>query len=263
MKTEAFLVGKPWNEATVREAGELLAAEFTPISDVRAEAPYRRALLPMLLRKFHSGERTLAMDEPLVFEREARAEVTDASRAMSHESAALHATGRAEYTDDLAMRRDALTLWPVSSPHAHARVTAIDATEAVKMPGVVRVLVAADIPGENDVGAVRKDEPLLVPVPGEAMFVGHMVAVVVAESVLEARRAAAAVKVSYEPLPAVLSLADAIAQGSYHTEPHVIARGDVAEALRASLHTLAGRSTSTSNRTRPSPSAGTRATCSS
>ncbi len=239
-KAEAFLLGKAWTEETVVAAGKLLGEEFSPITDVRSGADYRRALLPELLLKFQRGERTLAQDEPLVFEREETNYTEDLSRSLSHESAELHASGRALYTDDIAATRDALFIWPVSSPHAHARVMSLRTDDAAAMPGVATILTATDIPGENDVGAIRKDETLLVPVGGEAMFAGHMVAVVVATSILAARRAAAAVTVEYAELPAVLSLADAIAKGSYHTEPHVIARGDVAQALSKSPHTLSG-----------------------
>ncbi len=247
LKAEAFLVGKSWNEGAVALAGKILGEELSPISDVRSGAAYRRALLPELLLKFYRGERTLAQDEPLVFDRgqesggEAQTSPTaDASRALSHESGELHVSGRALYTDDIAATRDALFIWPVSSPHPHARVLSIRTADADAMPGVVTILTATDIPGDNDVGAVRKDETLLVPVGGEVMFAGHLVACVVATSILDARRAAAAVKVEYDALPAVLSLADAIAKGSYHTHPHVIARGDVTQALAKSPHTLSG-----------------------
>ncbi|HKH08239.1 MAG TPA: xanthine dehydrogenase molybdopterin binding subunit, partial [Agromyces sp.] len=78
---------------------------------------------------------------------------------MAHESAALHSTGAAVYTDDLsARRRDVLTAWPVQSEHAHAVVT-LDASDALAVPGVVRVLTAEDVPGHND-GGVKDDEPL-------------------------------------------------------------------------------------------------------
>ncbi len=243
LRAETFLVGKSWTEETVALAGKILGEELSPISDVRSGAAYRRALLPELLLKFHRGERTLAQDEPLVFTPFSEAQTSstdDASRALSHESAELHASGRALYTDDIAAKRDALFIWPVSSPHAHARVLSIHTEEAACMPGVVTLLTASDIPGMNDVGAIRQDETLLVPVDGEVMFAGHPVAVVVARSILEARRAAAAVKVTYDVLPAVLSLAAAIAGDSYHTKPHVIARGDVDAALSTSPHRLSG-----------------------
>ena len=239
-KTEEFLVGKPWTLETARAAANILSAEFSPISDVRADAPYRRELLPSLLLKFFHGERTSAQDDPFLFERDTRWAPNDVSRDLSHESAELHVSGRAQYTDDIAAKRDCLFLWPVSSPHPHARVVSIDVSVAAKMSGVRTILRAEDIPGDNDVGAVRKDEILLVPVGGVASFAGHMVAVVIADSLKEARLAAAAVTVEYEPLPAILSLREAIEKESFHTHPHVIARGDIDRALRESPHRFSG-----------------------
>ena len=80
--------------------------------------------------------------------------------ALPHESADLHVTGYALYTDDLVGRtRDVLHAHPVQAPHAHARVTRLDVTPAYDVPGVVRVLTADDVPGVNDAG-VKHDEPL-------------------------------------------------------------------------------------------------------
>ncbi len=70
-------------------------------------------------------------------------------RSVAHESAALHVTGAAMFTDDLAGRhRGLLHAWPVRSPHTHARVTALRGGRALALPGVVRVLTASDVPGE-------------------------------------------------------------------------------------------------------------------
>jgi len=159
-------------------------------------------------------------------------------RAISHESAVAHVTGAAKYVDDLwpATARVAHT-WPVQAPHAHARVRSIDAAAARALPGVLRVLTADDVPGENDVGPVRHDEPLF---PSEVCFYGHPVAWVVAESEEQARIAAAAVVVQYEPLPAIFSIEQALAAGSYLTEPERMQRGDAASALGTAEHTLEG-----------------------
>ena len=65
---------------------------------------------------------------------------------LSHESADLHVTGHALYTDDLVARtRDCLHAQPVQAPHAHARVTALRTAPALEVPGVVRVLTAEDV----------------------------------------------------------------------------------------------------------------------
>ncbi|MBX3208335.1 MAG: xanthine dehydrogenase molybdopterin binding subunit [Labilithrix sp.] len=241
-RTEAHLVGKKWDDATLASAREILAGEFTPLDDHRSGAAYRSDLVVSLFEKFFRGDASNPQDELLVFEPTPRVACAagDASRALGHESAVGHVTGGALYVDDVAQRRDMLEIWPVSSTHARARVVSIDTSEASKEPGVVAVLTASDVPGMNDVGAVRHDEPLFAPVGGEASFRGQVVAMVVGTSYEACRLAAAKVKVEYEPLPPVLGLSDAIAKGSFHTEPHVIRRGDCDDALAKSAHRFSG-----------------------
>ena len=154
---------------------------------------------------------------------------------VPHESAALHVTGQAMYTDDLAARtHGALIAWPVQSTHAHARVT-IDVAGAYDVPGVVRVLTAEDVPGRNDAG-VSDDEPLL---PAEAMYHGHALVWVLAETAEAARRGAAAVAVEYEPLPSLITVREAIAAGSFQGEQRTVQRGDAASALATAGHSIA------------------------
>ena len=103
---------------------------------------------------------------------------------MPHESADLHVTGLALYTDDLLSRYPGvLHAYPVQAPHAHARVRALDPAPALAVPGVVYVLTADDVPGVNDAG-VKHDEPLF---PSEVMYYGHPVCWVLGET-LEAAR---------------------------------------------------------------------------
>ena len=159
-------------------------------------------------------------------------------RAIPHESAEGHVTGEALYTDDLVGRyRDVLSAWPVGSPHAHARVVDIDASAALAMPGVATVLTAEDVPGVNDVGPARRDETLF---PTEVLYREQPVAWVLAETLEQAKMAAAAVEVRWEERPAVLSIEAAIAEDSFHCEERRIVRGDVEAALGAAPHTLSG-----------------------
>ncbi len=158
-------------------------------------------------------------------------------RAVPHESAAGHVTGAALYTDDLALRsRDVLHAWPVQAPHAHARVTALRTEQALTVPGVVRVLTAADVPGTNDAGT-KHDEPLF---PHEVMYYGHAVCWVLGESLEAARRGAEAVEVAYEPLPSILTLEEAIAAESFQGMRPTISRGDAPAALAAAAHRFSG-----------------------
>ncbi len=157
---------------------------------------------------------------------------------MKHESAVGHVTGRAVYTDEQSMPVGLLRLWPVQAPYAHAEILSIDASAALALPGVHAVLTAADIPGVNNTGPIKHDEPLI---PADRVsYHGQAVAWVVASETAIAQRAAQDVKVEYRELPACLSIEQAIAEQRFHLPPSRIVRGDVETALAASAHRLQG-----------------------
>ena len=159
-------------------------------------------------------------------------------KALSHESAMLHVTGRATYVEDLATRTANLAYaWPIPSPHAHAYASQIDFSAAVGMPGVLCCLGPGDVPGENDVGPVRHDEPLF---PQEVSFCGQPVAWVVGETLELARLAAERVRIVYEPLPALTSIAAAIAEGSFHAPAERMRRGEPELELSLAAERLEG-----------------------
>ncbi|OZB88185.1 MAG: xanthine dehydrogenase molybdopterin binding subunit, partial [Microbacterium sp. 14-71-5] len=154
----------------------------------------------------------------------------------AHESAALHVTGAAMYTDDIAEQTaGVLTAWPVQSTNAHAKVT-IDVSGAYEVPGVVRVLTAEDVPGLNDAG-IRNDEPLF---PSEAMFYGHALVWVLGETQEAARLGAERVTVEYEPLPSLVTVQDALEAQSFQGTPRTVQRGDAAAGLAGSAHVFEG-----------------------
>ena len=158
--------------------------------------------------------------------------------AKHHESAVGHVSGSAVYTDDLRKLDGLLTLWPLLSPHAHARITKLDTAPAHKIPGVVTVLEAADVPGENDSSGHAGDEVLLP--TDEVFYWGQAVVWIVAETEEAARLGAAVVQVEYEPLRAVLSIEEAIAQDSFNSQGQTIRRGDPELALAQAPHMLSG-----------------------
>ena len=156
---------------------------------------------------------------------------------VPHESAALHVTGAALYTDDLVGRHAGiLHAWPVQAPHTHARVRDLRTVPALAVPGVVRVLTAADVPGVNDAG-VKHDEPLF---PTEVCYHGHAVCWVLAESLEAARLGALAVEVDYEPLPSLVTVPEAIAAGSFQGARPTLRRGDPAAAWADCAHVFEG-----------------------
>jgi xanthine dehydrogenase large subunit len=156
---------------------------------------------------------------------------------VPHESAALHVTGRALYTDDLTPRtKGVLHAWPVQAPHAHARITGLRIDAAYDEPGVVRVLTADDVPGVNDSG-IKHDQPLF---PTEVMHHGHPVCWVLGETLEQARRGADRVEVDYEPLTALVTVHDAIAAESFQGTEPTAERGDVDAALARAPHVFEG-----------------------
>lgn len=157
--------------------------------------------------------------------------------SMPHESANLHVTGAALYTDDLVHRtKDVLHAYPVQVMKAHGRITALRTEPALAVPGVVRVLTGADVPGVNDAG-MKHDEPLF---PDAVMFHGHAVAWVLAETVEAARLGAAAVEVDLDEEPSVITLREAIAAESFHGARPLMLAGDVDAGFGDSAHVFTG-----------------------
>ncbi|CAM5320067.1 dehydrogenase [Streptomyces avidinii] len=157
--------------------------------------------------------------------------------SMPHESAHLHVTGAALYTDDLVHRtKDVLHAYPVQVMKAHGRITALRTEPALAVPGVVRVLTGADVPGVNDAG-MKHDEPLF---PDAVMFHGHAVAWVLAETVEAARLGAAAVEVDLDEEPSVITLREAIDAGSFHGARPLMLAGDVDAGFEDSAHVFSG-----------------------
>ena len=157
--------------------------------------------------------------------------------SMQHESADLHVTGAALYTDDLVNRHTGtLHAYPVQAPHTHAAVTALRTGPALAVPGVVRVLTAADVPGVNDAG-VKHDEPLF---PSEVCFRGHAVCWVLGETLEAARIGAGRVEVDYAPLPSLVKVTEAIAAESFQGARPTVRRGEPEAQWDSCAHVFEG-----------------------
>ncbi len=133
----------------------------------------------------------------------------------------------------------------VLAEHPRAVVRAIDPADALAAPGVVRVLTAADVPGERFVGLIVRDWPVLVALGETTRCVGDVLAVVVADNRFHARRAAELVRVSLDPLEPVTDPDAALAPGApaVHDGGNLLEacgfrRGDVDAALAASTHVV-------------------------
>ena len=135
----------------------------------------------------------------------------------------------------------------VRSKYPRARVKAIDTAAAKALPGVVCVLTAADIPGKNYIGHLKKDQPTLIPVGEITHYLGDSIALVCARDPETLEAAKKLVKVDYEVLPYVSSPEEAAKPGAplvFETEKNNIqahkhvARGDAEGAIARSEYVL-------------------------
>jgi xanthine dehydrogenase large subunit len=159
-------------------------------------------------------------------------------RPRVHESGALHVTGDAHYVDDLLLPGTPLHVALGMSEIAHGRVLALDLTAVRSAPGVVDVLTACDLPGENNYSATLGDDPIFA--HEQVQYVGQPLFAVIARSHLAARQAVQRAQVRYAPLPALLGIREALAAQSFVLPSRQIVRGEPDTALAASPHRLQG-----------------------
>jgi xanthine dehydrogenase large subunit len=157
---------------------------------------------------------------------------------IPHDSAAGHVTGESIFLDDSPAARNEVFVDFVGSPVAHGELLSLDVDAARNVPGVVAIFTHQDVPGQNDVGPVVKDDHLLV--EKQAVFVGDPIVLIAAESREALARAKRAVKISMRELPPIFTIDDAIAKNSFLSDPRVIQRGDPERALASSRNRLEG-----------------------
>lgn len=149
-------------------------------------------------------------------------------------------TGAARYVEDMVMPGMAHGA-VLRSPHHHARLIALDADPATRVPGVIAVLTAADIAGENGLGDYSQEEPVLCPVGATVRMIGAPVALVVAETLAAAKAGLAAIRAEYEALPHVFEPQEALRPGAPTIAgrnniltTYAVAHGDLDAAYAAS-----------------------------
>jgi len=166
------------------------------------------------------------------------AHVPSVGRTIPHDSAVGHVTGAAAYIADKPRRSDELVVGFVPSPVASGRIRGIELAAARRVPGVVDLVTAADLPGAKVWGPIIRDEPVLA--DGAVLYVGQPVVVIAAETQAALDAARRLVKLDIEPTEPILSIERAIELGRFIGPPRRIARGDAAAAIAAAPHRLAG-----------------------
>nr|AAA29022.1 xanthine dehydrogenase (Xdh) [Drosophila pseudoobscura] len=162
-------------------------------------------------------------------------------RPEVHAAALKQATGEAIYTDDIPRMDGELYLGLVLSTKPRAKITKLDASEALALEGVHAFFSHKDLTEhENEVGPVFHDEHVFA--AAEVHCYGQIVGAVAADNKALAQRAARLVRVEYEELaPVIVTIEQAIEHGSYFPDyPRYVNKGNVEEAFAAAEHTYEG-----------------------
>ncbi|MDJ0840516.1 MAG: molybdopterin-dependent oxidoreductase [Acidobacteriota bacterium] len=143
---------------------------------------------------------------------------------MKHIDSLTHVRGESLYLDDLPLREKTLHAAIFASPYAHGTIKFIDLDKALACTGVHAVITAQDIPGENQIGNILPDEPLLA--SGKVHYRGQPTALIVAETDELARAAREEIKLEIQPLPVVTDARQAAAKGLLIHAPRTFKNGN-------------------------------------
>ncbi|KAL8465182.1 hypothetical protein ACS0TY_034614 [Phlomoides rotata] len=249
-ETKKFMIGNHWNKELLHGALKILEKDIV----VKDDAPggmieFRKSLILSFFFKFflwvsHQMDGLPLFDETVPISHLSAIkpfhhpsimgsqdyEIVKRGTAVGapevHLSARLQVTGEAEYTDDVPMPPNSLHAALILSKKPHARILSIDDIAAKSSPGFTGIYYAKDVPGDNMIGPVVADEELFA--SEVVTCVGQVIGVVVADTHENAKQAARKVHIQYEELPAVLSIEDAVASGSFHPQTErSLRKGDV------------------------------------
>ncbi|KAI0012440.1 xanthine dehydrogenase [Xylariaceae sp. FL0662B] len=241
--TQKAVLGKQWaDDNTLKVAMDSLLEDFDlPFGVPGGMANYRKTLaLSLFFRFWHEAivELNLAQEGHETIE-EIHRDISTGTRArdnsttsvtkvvgreIPHLSALKHCTGEAEYVDDMPQQKNELFGALVMSTKARARILGVDWSTALEMPGVVGYIDKDSVPrASNNWGPVRVDEPLFA--VDEVHSYGQIIGLIYAETALQAQAAAFKVEVSYETLPAILTINQAVEAGSYFEHGKQLKKG--------------------------------------
>lgn len=153
---------------------------------------------------------------------------------LPHDSARLHVTGQASYTDDLPEPRNLLHLAVGMSEVAHAKIRKIELAAVRAAHGVVEVCIAGDIAGANNCGPIVADDPIFA--SDLVQYVGQPIFAVAADTVDAARKAARQAHIDYQELEAILDPITAVQKKSFVLPSETLVRGDPDGALKSAPH---------------------------
>ncbi len=243
-QVEETLMGRRFDGHALQAAYAALERCCRPMDDARASAAYRLHMARVLLDS--AQKQCDGLPCPVRATRHQQqtdnaptTTIAQHEHARAHESAIKHVTGRAQYVDDLPEPPGLLHAALGMAPIACGRLLGLDLAAVRAFPGVVAALSAADVPGDNDIGAIFPGDPLLC--AGPIDFHGQVLFAVAAHSELAARRAAHQAVVRCEAAPPLLDVLAARDSRSLVRPTRQLASGTPEQILQAAPHVLTFR----------------------
>ncbi|MFN5491813.1 MAG: xanthine dehydrogenase molybdopterin binding subunit, partial [Burkholderiales bacterium] len=164
--------------------------------------------------------------------------VSVAGQSIAHDSAIAQVTGEARYIDDIPEIQGTRFAAPILSTVAHGKFHGLEIDNALAMPGVIRIITANDIVGDKMLATHLADEPIFA--LDHVAHVGQVLGLVIADSVMNARRAARKVIAQITPLPPILDLDEAIRAESFVLPTVVLQRGNADHEIQSAPHQRSG-----------------------
>uniref|UniRef100_A0A8D0PX95 FAD-binding PCMH-type domain-containing protein n=1 Tax=Sus scrofa TaxID=9823 RepID=A0A8D0PX95_PIG len=241
------LIGRQWDDQMLSDACRLVLDEiYIPPAAKGGMVEYRRTLIISLLFKFYLRVRqglnkmvtdlsgsldTLACKISCFIHKQcvdpSQPPQDPVGHPVMHQSAIKHATGEAVFVDDMPPIAQELFLAVVTSTRAHAKIISIDTSEALALPGVVDVITAEDVPGDNN------HQGEIFYAQNEVICVGQIVCTVAADTYAHAKEVAKKVKIAYEDLePRIITIEQALEHNSFLSVEKKIEQGNVEQAFK-------------------------------
>lgn len=162
---------------------------------------------------------------------------TYVGKSITHESAHLHVSGKANYVDDIPEVEGTLYAGLGLAEIAHGKIINMDLSAVWQAEGVVSVLTGTELL-HNNCGPVVADEPIIA--TDTVSFFGQVIFVVVAKTYQQAQQASRLAKVTYEALEPILTIEQAIARQSWILPPVQLTAGDANAKLAVAPYRLQG-----------------------
>ena len=142
-----------------------------------------------------------------------------------------HVRGESLFVDDIIVQQNTLYGLVFDSPKAHGKIIKLDFTKAEAIEGIIKIFTYKDIPGENQIGGIIPDEPLLA--ENEVHFVGQPVALIVATSDSIAKKAQRLIEIEIEELPIITGAKEAAAKKQFINKPRTFNLGNTSKAFKS------------------------------